>query len=245
MDSRINPSCSWTQRQPVHGGYCRIILDNFYDRRGGWLDGLARLPWLHCYVQSVSFDSPGKTFVANASSSWGMLGGFWPVLNRIMTACIWMGIQTYWGGQAVKIILGAIIGPKYAFMKNTLPPSANVDTCSLVSFFIFLIIFCPMLLIPPEKLQWPLKVIIVKEHSRDSLLTSIDRICDDRLQYFWNAHLVCSNCWWRRLTHTCSFNGIRKRLILECGIRHTSDSRSLEWRYRRTIGFVVSNFSLT
>jgi len=91
-------------------------------------------------------------------ASWGMIGGFWPVLNRIMTACIWMGIQTYWGGQAVKIILGAVIGPKYAFMKNTLPASANVDTCSLVSFFIFLVIFCPMLLIPPEKLQMPLKI---------------------------------------------------------------------------------------
>lgn len=69
-----------------------------------------------------------------------------------------MGIQTYWGGQAVKIILGAVIGPKYAYMTNTLPLSANVDTCSLVSFFIFLAIFCPMLLIPPEKLQTPLKV---------------------------------------------------------------------------------------
>lgn len=69
-----------------------------------------------------------------------------------------MGIQTYWGGQAVKIILGAVIGPKYAYMTNRLPLSANVDTCSLVSFFIFLAIFCPMLLIPPEKLQTPLKV---------------------------------------------------------------------------------------
>jgi len=87
-----------------------------------------------------------------------MLGGFWPVLNRIVTACIWMGIQIYWGGQAVRIVLGALIGPKYAFMKNTLPLSANVNTGSLVSFFIFLVIFCPMLLIRPEKLQLPLKV---------------------------------------------------------------------------------------
>ncbi|KAI9731222.1 MAG: hypothetical protein M1834_005415 [Cirrosporium novae-zelandiae] len=72
-----------------------------------------------------------------------------------------MGIQTYWGGQAVKIILGAIIGPKFAYMNNTLPASANVDTCSLVSFFIFLAIFCPFYLLPPEKLQTPLKVAFV------------------------------------------------------------------------------------
>lgn len=106
-----------------------------------------------------SHDYLGFTVMSRAS--WGMIGGFWPVLNRIVTACIWMGVQTYWGGQAVKIILGAVIGPKYAFMKNTLPLSANVDTCSLVSFFIFLAIFAPMLMIPPEKLQLPLKIAFV------------------------------------------------------------------------------------
>lgn len=79
-------------------------------------------------------------------------------IENTETECTRMGIQTYWGGQAVKIILGAVIGPKYAYMANTLPASANVDTCSLVSLFIFLALFCPMLMIPPEKLQLPLKV---------------------------------------------------------------------------------------
>jgi nucleobase:cation symporter-1, NCS1 family len=106
-----------------------------------------------------------------------MIGGFWPVLNRIATNCVWyakyflqiaswklltscdrIGIQTYFGGQSVKIVLGALIGPKYAYMTNTLPLSAHVDTCNLVSFFIFLVIFCPMLLIRPEKLQTPVIV---------------------------------------------------------------------------------------
>lgn len=58
----------------------------------------------------------------------------------------------------MRIVLGAVIGPQYAYMANTLPASANVDTCSLVSFFIFLAIFTPMLLIRPEKLQTPLKI---------------------------------------------------------------------------------------
>lgn len=50
------------------------------------------------------------------------------------------------------------MGPKCAFMENTLPLSATVDTCSLISLFIFLVGMCPILLIPPEKLQLPLKV---------------------------------------------------------------------------------------
>jgi len=87
-----------------------------------------------------------------------MRGGFWPVLNRIMTAVIWLGIQMYWGGQAIKIILGAVIGPKFVFLKNTLPVSANVDTPSLISFFVFIVIFLPTLMVPPEKLQMPFRV---------------------------------------------------------------------------------------
>ena len=97
-------------------------------------------------------------FTVLCRSSWGMRGGFWPVLNRIMTAVIWLGIQMYWGGQAIKIILGAIIGPSFVHLRNTLPSSANVDTASLISFFVFIIIFLPSLMVPPEKLQWPLRV---------------------------------------------------------------------------------------
>jgi nucleobase:cation symporter-1, NCS1 family len=46
----------------------------------------------------------------------------------------------FWGGQAVRIVLGAVIGPKFVNMANTLPLSANVETVDLVCFFIFVII---------------------------------------------------------------------------------------------------------
>ena len=100
-------------------------------------------------------------FTILSRGSWGMRGGFWPLLNRIMTACIWMGIQAYWGGQAVKIILGAVIGPKFVYMGNTLPGEAHVDTSSLVGFFVFLAVFAPMLLVAPERLQVPFRVAFV------------------------------------------------------------------------------------
>lgn len=44
---------------------------------------LAGWPGSHVYL--------GFTVLSRAS--WGMRGGFWPVLNRIVTACVWMGIQ--------------------------------------------------------------------------------------------------------------------------------------------------------
>ncbi|KAK4501382.1 hypothetical protein PRZ48_007191 [Zasmidium cellare] len=100
-------------------------------------------------------------FTVLCRSSWGMRGAFWPVINRIMTAIIWLGIQMYWGGQAVKIILGAVIGPRFVFWRNSLPAGANVDTASLVSFFVFVVVFLPCLLVPPERLQMPFRVTFV------------------------------------------------------------------------------------
>lgn len=81
----------------------------------------------------------------------------------------------YWGGQAVRIILSSIIGPKFYYMTNTIPLSANVQTVDLVSFFIFVLILgkcagihalwkslmctiAPALWIRPEKLQLPFRV---------------------------------------------------------------------------------------
>ncbi|KAF7510903.1 hypothetical protein GJ744_005733 [Endocarpon pusillum] len=100
-------------------------------------------------------------FTVVSRSSWGMRGAFWPVLNRVVVGCIWMGIQMFWGGQAVRIVLGALIGPKFVNMANTLPLSANVVTADLVCFFIFAIILAPTLWIRPEKLQLPFRVAFI------------------------------------------------------------------------------------
>jgi NCS1 family nucleobase:cation symporter-1 len=106
-----------------------------------------------------SHDHLGFTVMSRAS--WGMRGGYWPVLNRIMTACIWVGIRNYWGGQCVRIVLGVVIRPKFAFMKNSFLTSTKVDTVSLISSFIFLIVFVLFYLLSPEKLQLALKIAFV------------------------------------------------------------------------------------
>ncbi|KAL0254620.1 hypothetical protein SLS55_010099 [Diplodia seriata] len=46
-------------------------------------------------------------------------------------------------------------------LRNTLPASANTDTASIISFFVFIAIFLPLPLIPPEKLQLPFKITFV------------------------------------------------------------------------------------
>lgn len=150
-----------------------------------------------------------------------------------------LGIFRYWGGQAVKIVLSAVIGPKYAFMKNTLPPSANVDTCSLVSFFIFLVIFCPMLLIPPEKLQMPLKVSSYPRQSLRQVDTDLptDCVCNDRLQHLWDADLVSTHSSWPWQSISFSSCRIWEYFELECRLWHTSNPGFVVRWYRRPIRY--------
>lgn len=85
------------------------------------MDGLSRLSWIYGHV---------KSFVGH--DRWVLAG-----VEQNRYSLHLDGCPDILGRQAVKIILGAVIGPKYAFMTNTIPLSANVDTCSLVSFFIF------------------------------------------------------------------------------------------------------------
>lgn len=58
-------------------------------------------------------------------------------------------------------MLRALIGPKFRDLPNTLPASSNVDTASLISFFVFIVIFLPFPMIPPEKLQLPFRITFV------------------------------------------------------------------------------------
>ncbi|KAL8768546.1 MAG: hypothetical protein Q9209_005231 [Squamulea sp. 1 TL-2023] len=78
-----------------------------------------------------------------------------------MTGCVWMGVQMCWGGLAVRLVLNAIIGPKFVFMKNTLPTSANIETANLICFLIFILALLPLMMVPPEHLQLPFRIAFI------------------------------------------------------------------------------------
>lgn len=58
-------------------------------------------------------------------------------------------------------MLRAIVGAPFVNLPNTLPASANTDTASLISFFVFIVLFLPLPMIPPEKLQLPFRITFV------------------------------------------------------------------------------------
>lgn len=93
-------------------------------------------------------------FTVSSRFSWGMRGSYFPVILRIFVSCMWFGMQAYWGGQATRVMFGAII-PGLAHMKNYFSESSHLLTKDFIGLLIWMCAFIPGLLIKPEKLQIP------------------------------------------------------------------------------------------
>ncbi|KAJ6554889.1 NCS1 nucleoside transporter family [Mycena vulgaris] len=87
---------------------------------------------------------------------WGMYGSFFPLLMRIMLSFVWYGVQTWFGGQSVKVVI-ASLWPSFLTMKNTLPESTAMETNDCIAMMIFWLISLPLLAIPPEYYKTPFR----------------------------------------------------------------------------------------
>lgn len=109
------------------------------------------------------------SFPVTARASFGIWGSFWPVLNRVVMAIIWYGVQSYIGGihshpytwkcprltkigECVTLMIEAI-WPSYRNLHNSLSASAGVDTKNFLSFFLFWLLSLPALWFPVHKVR--------------------------------------------------------------------------------------------
>ncbi|KAK7227519.1 hypothetical protein V2G26_015522 [Clonostachys chloroleuca] len=99
-------------------------------------------------------------FTVSSRFSWGMRGSYFPVILRVFVSCIWFGIQAFWGGQATRVLIGAII-PGLAHMKNYFAESSHLETKDFIGLVIWMCGFVPCILIKPEKLQIPFVVCFI------------------------------------------------------------------------------------
>jgi cytosine/uracil/thiamine/allantoin permease len=75
------------------------------------------------------------------------------LLAKFKLTVVKAGIQAYYGGQAMALMLGAVF-PSFNNMKNTLPAAAAITTKDLIGFMIFAAVYCPILLvIRPHQLR--------------------------------------------------------------------------------------------
>ncbi|KAJ7166348.1 NCS1 nucleoside transporter family [Mycena crocata] len=87
---------------------------------------------------------------------WGIYGSFFPLLMRIMLSIVWYGVQTWFGGQSVKVVIAAI-WPSFLTIKNTLPVATAMATNDCIAMIVFWVVSLPLLAVPPEYYKTPFR----------------------------------------------------------------------------------------
>ncbi|KAF7776511.1 hypothetical protein Agabi119p4_4904 [Agaricus bisporus var. burnettii] len=85
---------------------------------------------------------------------WGIRGSWFVVTNRVILSCCWFGVDAWYGGQMVKVMIGAI-WPSFYGMENTFSEKAAMKTNSFISFVVFLGFVVPLILVRPERYRLP------------------------------------------------------------------------------------------
>lgn len=92
-------------------------------------------------------------FPVIARASWGFWGSYIAIISRVILAVFWFAIQNVNGGNAVRVMIGAI-WPSYLNLPNGIPESQGITTSGMVGFLIFWLIQVPFLCMHPNKLRW-------------------------------------------------------------------------------------------
>lgn len=88
-------------------------------------------------------------------ASFGIWGTLWPVLNRVVMACIWYGVQSWIGGECVYLMIRAIwnsFSSGWGSLNNENTPGV-IDSAHFLSFFLFWIGSLPFLYFPVHKVR--------------------------------------------------------------------------------------------
>lgn len=92
-------------------------------------------------------------FPVIARASWGFWGSYIAIILRLILAVFWFAIQNVNGGNAVRVMLGAI-WPSYLSLSNGISKSQGITTNGMVGFLIFWILQFPFLCMHPNRVRW-------------------------------------------------------------------------------------------
>ncbi|CDK28780.1 unnamed protein product [Kuraishia capsulata CBS 1993] len=87
---------------------------------------------------------------------WGVFGGIFPLVNRIILSFIWYSTQIWWGGETLKCFIEAL-WPSFRSLNKELA-KGTMTTGDFTCFIIFSVLCLPLIRIPPEKFQRPFAV---------------------------------------------------------------------------------------
>ncbi|CAO3610697.1 unnamed protein product [Cunninghamella echinulata] len=85
-------------------------------------------------------------------ASFGLVGAFIPIVNRIFLGVVWYGVQAFIGGQCVYQMLHAI-APSIENIPNTFSPDAGVTVKAFLGFFLFSLVSLIPIWYPTERIR--------------------------------------------------------------------------------------------
>ncbi|RDW85553.1 hypothetical protein BP5796_03878 [Coleophoma crateriformis] len=92
-------------------------------------------------------------FPVESRIPWGLRAAYFPVLVRVMTATIWVGISLTQGGYFVAVLLRCIFGHRFSDIPNHIPTSAGITTQQLIGLVIIWFGSLPLLSVPIPKVR--------------------------------------------------------------------------------------------
>lgn len=66
----------------------------------------------------------------------GMYGSYFFIFIRAVVCIIWYGIQTFYAGEILSVMLRCVFGSSWNNLDNKLPDGANVTSKQLLTFFL-------------------------------------------------------------------------------------------------------------
>lgn len=91
------------------------------------------------------------SFPVVARSSFGIWGAQWPVVNRMLMACFWYGVQSWIGGQCMTLMVRSI-WPSY-YNLGYMMPSIGINARDFGGFSMFWLISLPAIWFPVHKIR--------------------------------------------------------------------------------------------
>lgn len=92
------------------------------------------------------------SFPVVCRASFGIFGSYWPIINRVVMACIWFGVQSWLGGNCVKLMISSIWLNASKNVPNHLE-SAGTTSYDFLCFFLFIFIMCVCIWFPVHSLR--------------------------------------------------------------------------------------------
>lgn len=92
-------------------------------------------------------------FPVIARASWGFWGSYIAIISRVILALFWFAIQNVNGGNAVRVMLGAI-WPSFLTLENGIPEGEGITTNGMIAYLIFWVVQMPFLWIHPNQVRW-------------------------------------------------------------------------------------------